>query len=230
MGLVQSMAPGAPRETALAALAPVLAQVAAARLARRELRRHLGRMEREQRGGDHYDEDKGGERGGHAHGHGGAAGAGAGSSRLGGRRVGHAIDDDEEEEDDDSSAASEESDYESDFTAAPEEGDGADDNGDDVAMKGVGAADLSPARLFPHVNGTALFSVVCLMNHSCAPNALVVYGEGSHSAVVIAQTDVAAGEELCINYIDVEEEEVAVRRAELAHYGFVCACARCGKA
>ena len=49
----------------------------------------------------------------------------------------------------------------------------------------------------------------------------------SHGRVVaVLKTDVAAGDELCNSYIDVELE-FAQRQRELLEYGFVCACARC---
>lgn len=82
------------------------------------------------------------------------------------------------------------------------------------------------SELFPHAEGTALFSITCCMNHSCRPNAGVSYLGGDVCATVVALRDTAAGEELCISYIN-EEEPEPVRAAALRHYGFVCNCVRC---
>ena len=64
------------------------------------------------------------------------------------------------------------------------------------------------------------------MNHSCVPNVRVEYASGSNVAFVIANRDIEEGEELCISYVD-ESFTYDERKANLAHYGFVCDCARC---
>jgi hypothetical protein len=42
---------------------------------------------------------------------------------------------------------------------------------------------------FPYLEGTALFSLICTMNHSCAPNVIVSY-TASGTATVVALTDI----------------------------------------
>uniref|UniRef100_A0AAV1T611 SET domain-containing protein n=1 Tax=Peronospora matthiolae TaxID=2874970 RepID=A0AAV1T611_9STRA len=78
---------------------------------------------------------------------------------------------------------------------------------------------------FVGVEGTALFSGICTMNHSCDPNCTVLYTKDG-AAHVFAVQDVAEGEELCISYIDVDQD-VDEREEYLREYQFVCHCARC---
>ena len=77
--------------------------------------------------------------------------------------------------------------------------------------------------------GIGLFPMQATLNHSCAPN-VVLYKEGEDEedgrVVAVLKEDVAAGEELCNSYIDIELP-FADRQRELADYGFVCTCARC---
>jgi lysine-specific demethylase 8 len=88
-------------------------------------------------------------------------------------------------------------------------------------------------KLFPPLDGTAMYSRICKMNHSCDPNVVVVYprraGWGSQyplTAFCIAIKDIRAGDELTISYID-PEQTYADRQAALANYGFRCRCSRC---
>jgi len=94
-----------------------------------------------------------------------------------------------------------------------------------------------PLQLFPSVEGTALFSLLCSMNHSCSPNIVVRYdgnsggadaaaAGASGTASAIARRAIAAGDELCISYID-ETATWSERAAALDNYGFRCECERC---
>ncbi|KAF1325382.1 putative histone tail methylase containing set domain, partial [Globisporangium splendens] len=58
---------------------------------------------------------------------------------------------------------------------------------------------------FVGVEGTALFSGICSMNHSCDPNCTVLYTKDG-AAHVFAVHDIEEGEELCISYIDVDQD------------------------
>jgi hypothetical protein len=126
-----------------------------------------------------------------------------------------------------------------------------DDSDDERAADRTDDARLAPfkgAKLFPNCEGTALFAVICCMNHSCVPNVQVrkvlppyvimpttrilslqvCYAAGDHAGAVVAQRPIAAGEELCINYVNVARGTgVLGRAADLAHYGFDCDCPRC---
>jgi deoxyinosine 3'endonuclease (endonuclease V) len=74
--------------------------------------------------------------------------------------------------------------------------------------------------------GTGVFSVLCQANHSCDPNAEIVFSDSNLASLRLLRS-VKAGEELCVSYIDEELESAAERRAALADYGFVCSCSRC---
>ncbi|TYZ59868.1 hypothetical protein PybrP1_011267, partial [[Pythium] brassicae (nom. inval.)] len=84
---------------------------------------------------------------------------------------------------------------------------------------------------FPHdggflgVEGTALFPIICTMNHSCDPNCTVLYTKDGHAHVVAVRA-IRRGEELCICYIDIDGD-VRTREAHLREYQFKCFCARC---
>jgi Cupin-like domain/SET domain len=89
--------------------------------------------------------------------------------------------------------------------------------------------------VFPPLDGTAMYSTTCKMNHSCDPNIMVVYrrlpGWGRHfplTAFSVTTRDVAAGEELTISYIDANES-YEERTKALGSYGFTCRCHRCIK-
>lgn len=75
------------------------------------------------------------------------------------------------------------------------------------------------------IEGTALFPIICTMNHSCRPNCTVLYTNNG-DAHVVAVRDIKAGEELCICYVDVDQD-LAAREASLREYRFTCACLRC---
>lgn len=89
--------------------------------------------------------------------------------------------------------------------------------------------------LFPPLDGTAMYSITCKMNHSCDPNIMVVYrrlpGWGRHfplTAFCVAIRDIQEDEELTISYIDANEP-FEQRTKALSSYGFSCHCSRCAK-
>ncbi|CAM9352257.1 unnamed protein product [Choristocarpus tenellus] len=97
-------------------------------------------------------------------------------------------------------------------------------------------------EVFQPLDGTALYSLICCMNHSCLPNCIVRYpdrmskdmfGSGRSEnkslpmvAAVIATQDIEEGEELCQSYVD-NNLALYERRALLEDYGFLCNCLRC---
>ena len=83
-----------------------------------------------------------------------------------------------------------------------------------------------PLAHIPVCDGTALFAIICTMNHSCAPNVQVQYDRGDSAGTLVALRDIADGEELFINYVDVEKD-VDIRAQDLRHYGFTCGCDKC---
>lgn len=113
--------------------------------------------------------------------------------------------------------------------------------------------DIDP--LFQPLDGTALFSTTCIMNHSCNPNVTVSWADAAAPKIwsnkynfpteseleqesetptkpltleVRALRDIEIGEELRFTYIskDLPRKE---RKRALAEYGFACKCALCYK-
>ena len=84
--------------------------------------------------------------------------------------------------------------------------------------------------LFPPLDGTAMFSTICKMNHSCDPNVVILYkGNGWNYPLVayaVALKDIGVGEELTICYIE-KNDGFEERQAALRNYGFKCRCSRC---
>lgn len=114
------------------------------------------------------------------------------------------------------------------------------------AIDGSGDAGEDEVSLFAPLDGTALYSVICCMNHSCRPNCLVRYpgrrrekatadpekaaaGVASADplvAEVVLLEDVPAGEELTQSYVN-RDMSFVERRQALEDYGFFCTCPRC---
>jgi len=87
--------------------------------------------------------------------------------------------------------------------------------------------------VFPPLDGTAFYSLICKINHSCEPNVLVKYppgipGDGVRplTAQLFALRSISPGEELLQSYID-QRLPWEQRLAALADYGFECFCGKC---
>jgi len=92
--------------------------------------------------------------------------------------------------------------------------------------------------IFAPLDGTAMFSIACKMNHSCQPNAIVRYARNHwyHPLKLqcISISEIQKGEELCISYIDEHTIDSSSVRAnikerwkQLESYGFQCNCEKC---
>lgn len=104
------------------------------------------------------------------------------------------------------------------------------------------AADPSLARLhetlnthgleavFPPLDGTAFYALICKINHSCEPNVLVRYEPAEPGAPLRARLttlrDIMPGEELVQSYVD-QSLSFEARRLALLDYGFECSCRKC---
>jgi len=79
------------------------------------------------------------------------------------------------------------------------------------------------------LDGTALFSIICSMNHSCEPNCRVRY-RSEKGQPLLAELEtlrpILEGEELFQSYID-KDLPLHKRRAALYDYGFKCQCPKC---
>eukprot|EP00873_Tetraselmis_striata_P025291 jgi/Tetstr1/445555/TSEL_033328.t1 len=79
-------------------------------------------------------------------------------------------------------------------------------------------------------DGTGLYALACMMNHSCLPSVKLLYpedGRGTGVARVVALSDLLKGEEVYHSYLDVKWPFPRRRRTLERSYGFVCACQRC---
>lgn len=102
---------------------------------------------------------------------------------------------------------------------------------------------LDHDNLFTALDGTALYTLICCMNHSCRPSCTVRYPGRRFSnscsnnktgtaradplvAEVVLIENVSPGDELTLSYV-VGEMDLRERRAALQDYGFKCSCPRC---
>ena len=87
------------------------------------------------------------------------------------------------------------------------------------------------STLFPSYHGSALYPTLACVNHSCAPNADVVFLDDARACLMVKAGPgagvVGEGEEVTISYIDTEELSRESRRKGLEGYGFECVCRLC---
>lgn len=87
------------------------------------------------------------------------------------------------------------------------------------------------SEIFSAVDGTALLSLICCMNHSCQANCEVRWvggvGGAPLMAELVAMEHLPGGGELFQSYIRVQGTSVEDRRTSLKEYGFICQCALC---
>ncbi|TYK26445.1 histone-lysine N-methyltransferase ASHR1 isoform X5 [Cucumis melo var. makuwa] len=76
--------------------------------------------------------------------------------------------------------------------------------------------------------GTGLYPVISIINHSCLPNAVLVF-EG-RSAVVRAVQHIPPGAEVSISYIETAGSTMTRQKTLKENYLFTCTCSRCVKA
>ncbi|KAJ1402759.1 hypothetical protein B484DRAFT_230639 [Ochromonadaceae sp. CCMP2298] len=83
--------------------------------------------------------------------------------------------------------------------------------------------------LYPPLDGTAFYSLICRINHSCDPNVRVVYdslSSGGLQARLVALRPALPGDEYVQSYID-QFQPYAARQKALKDYGFECSCSKC---
>ena len=74
--------------------------------------------------------------------------------------------------------------------------------------------------------GLGLFPLTSILNHSCSPNAAFSPASGGRM-IVRALRDIAAGEEICVHYVDLLQSRSERQRELLTDKYFSCACQRC---
>nr|GEW80082.1 histone-lysine N-methyltransferase ASHR1 isoform X1 [Tanacetum cinerariifolium] len=75
--------------------------------------------------------------------------------------------------------------------------------------------------------GTGLYPVISIINHSCSPNAVLVF-EG-RIATVRAVQNIPKGSEVLISYIETAGSTMTRQKALSEQYFFTCSCTRCIK-
>ncbi|KAL3729635.1 hypothetical protein ACJRO7_026722 [Eucalyptus globulus] len=75
--------------------------------------------------------------------------------------------------------------------------------------------------------GTGLYPVISIINHSCLPNAVLLF-EG-RTAVVRAVQHIPQGSEVLISYIETAGSTTTRLKSLREQYHFACACPRCAK-
>ncbi|KAK4745202.1 hypothetical protein SAY87_011514 [Trapa incisa] len=73
--------------------------------------------------------------------------------------------------------------------------------------------------------GTGLYPVISIINHSCLPNAVLVFEETA--AVVRAVQYISSGSEVSISYIETAGSTITRQKALKEQYFFTCSCPRC---
>jgi hypothetical protein len=83
--------------------------------------------------------------------------------------------------------------------------------------------------LHAHCEASGFCAIHSCINHSCDPNieSIKSVEDIDGDVTLYALRKIEAGEELLLNYIDVESKSVEQRRAQLSAYGFTCQCHRC---
>lgn len=105
-----------------------------------------------------------------------------------------------------------------------------DDDDDDSAAGDPAGLGIHGADKLGYFDGTGLYSLACMMNHSCLPSVKVLYpedGRGAGVARVVALSGLRKGEEVLHSYLDEKWPFPRRRRTLERSYGFVCACERC---
>ncbi|PKI38461.1 hypothetical protein CRG98_041160 [Punica granatum] len=75
--------------------------------------------------------------------------------------------------------------------------------------------------------GTGLYPVISIINHSCLPNAVLVF-EGT-AAVVRTVQHISGGSEVSISYIETARSTMTRLKALKEQYFFTCSCPRCDR-
>ncbi|ETN67879.1 SET and MYND domain-containing protein 5 [Anopheles darlingi] len=83
---------------------------------------------------------------------------------------------------------------------------------------------------FLNNEGSALYAMQSKINHSCTPNAEIVFPKSNHVLALRALRDLAAGEEICISYLDecnLQRSRHSRQKNLREYYLFECQCERC---
>lgn len=83
---------------------------------------------------------------------------------------------------------------------------------------------------FINNEGSGLYSTQSKINHSCVPNAQATFPYSDHTLALTALTDIVAGEEIVISYLDecsLERSRHSRQKELRENYLFLCQCNKC---
>ncbi|XP_062380778.1 histone-lysine N-trimethyltransferase SMYD5 [Sardina pilchardus] len=83
---------------------------------------------------------------------------------------------------------------------------------------------------FLNCEGSGLFLLQSTCNHSCIPNSEVTFPDSNFLLHLNALSDISAGEEICISYLDCcqrDRSRHSRHKILRENYLFVCSCAKC---
>lgn len=89
--------------------------------------------------------------------------------------------------------------------------------------------DVMNSSMKPVRYGAAVYPVLCLLNHSCDPNAVPVRSLKYSKTSVIALKNLKVGDEICISYTPIFTSQDTQERLQylLERYNFYCTCEAC---
>eukprot|EP01083_Nonionella_stella_P102505 291643_1 len=90
--------------------------------------------------------------------------------------------------------------------------------------------DIAKTNAIAMVGGErmAIYDDIMRINHSCRPNARWYFHEATGQQVVIADSAIKAGDEICTDYIDSFRQTATQRKFNLRGLGIKCLCELCG--
>jgi SET and MYND domain-containing protein len=99
--------------------------------------------------------------------------------------------------------------------------------GDPAALLKAASTSISGGGLPTSPQGSAVFLIGSMFNHSCAANVDVTFPKNNAEVAFVAATDIAKHTELCISYIDSSVPRAARQEQLRFAYGFLCNCPKC---
>jgi hypothetical protein len=99
--------------------------------------------------------------------------------------------------------------------------------GDPAALLKAAAAAVSGGGTSTSPQGSAVYLLGSMFNHSCEPNVDVTFPNNNAEIAFVAATDIAKHTELCISYIDAGVSRAARQEQLRFAYGFLCQCPKC---
>jgi SET domain len=98
---------------------------------------------------------------------------------------------------------------------------------DPAALLKAAAAAVSGGGTPNSPQGSAVYLLGSMFDHSCEPNVDVTFPKNNAEIAFVAATDIAKHTELCISYIDAGVSRAGRQEQLRFAYGFLCNCPKC---